>query len=608
MKRVLAMCLVCVMLLPFAACTASPETVQLDDVTLSIGDRYYDIVPVKEQGDAQISLSQEGVIELIDSFWDDDNGQFFIDFQGIAVGQVTVTVDIAKVSYQMNVTVGTEPTVKITEGSLCRDISVDKTNATVYVDDTTVTYTVVTAPTVDRLTFEQLASPSPLYSYNSVIEGASYVFALATLTIDDSTLTDVPTAGDNQSAYTARKELCDDKAVWTVQWDLGYTAVSILRISAFDTAAGQEHVNYVHLNIAYPVLDPSEGLESIALYWLKLNIDEPLLFTVDTGKLTERQQFISDNIDKAAIFESELFMMNGLTGERAILDDAVYYLQKELSNQEYYDLMFDSSPLFHMHTLEQLNTYGLISVITGNDPENVEYYSQLGGKNRLVSNYYLEDATYIFYGSIAQDTRAVMAYLYGLEIDEEAFPYAYSILQRADAVLDEIISDGMTDFEKEKAIYGWMINNYNDGLNELEADSSNERIYYVTKTAYGLLSGYHGDCAGWSATFFTLCNMAGLACSTVDVLAEAGGPVEFSYDFNVDHRINLIRLDGEYYFVDVFWFYQKSSPAEGDYRVMNMTTEQAAEKYTWINEDGFGPVECNYSTYLVDANTGELLH
>lgn len=43
--------------------------------------------------------------------------------------------------------------------------------------------------------------------------------------------------------------------------------------------------------------------------------------------------------------------------------------------------------------------------------------------------------------------------------------------------------------------------------------------------------------------FFTLCNMAGLACSIIDVCAEAGVPVE-----------------------------------------------------------------CDYSTYLVDANTGELLH
>lgn len=66
--------------------------------------------------------------------------------------------------------------------------------------------------------------------------------------------------------------------------------------------------------------------------------------------------------------------------------------------------------------------------------------------------------------------------------------------------------------------------------------------------------------------------MAGLDCTTLDVVAKPGGATE---NLEVNHRINMIRLDGEYYFVEVFWFYQKTSPEEGDYRYMNMTTAQA---------------------------------
>lgn len=83
--------------------------------------------------------------------------------------------------------------------------------------------------------------------------------------------------------------------------------------------------------------------------------------------------------------------------------------------------------------------------------------------------------------------------------------------------------------------------------------------------------------------------------------------MEYSDNYEVNHRINLIRLDGEYYFTEVYWFYQKHSPEDGDYRYMNMTTETAAEYYTWLNEEAFGPVVCSGTTYLVNADTGELL-
>lgn len=105
--------------------------------------------------------------------------------------------------------------------------------------------------------------------------------------------------------------------------------------------------------------------------------------------------------------------------------------------------------------------------------------------------------------------------------------------------------------EKEKAIYDWMIANYNNGLKNDVIFTSDEERYAIIKTAYGLLNGYNGDYMGWSGIFFALCSMTGLDCSTLDVAAEPGGPVD---DYTADHRINLIRLEGEYYFVEVSWF------------------------------------------------------
>lgn len=627
MKHIVALLLIFSMLLSMAGCSAtggdrnpaptdetmeptsgSPavEDIPVANLTMCIGDRYYEPFSIEAGGDAEISVSREGIIEIIGSELLSED-LYYMDFQAMTAGETTLSVTIDRHRYQFFITVEAEPAVYVPEGELGLEISVDKTDAVVYVDDTTVTYTVVTAPAVDRLVFEQLASPSAMPSYNYVISGQVYAFALAELTVDDGSLTDTPREAGNQTVYTAQKEQRDGKLYWTVTWDLGYTAASIIRISAYDSASGLSHEGYVHLNITYPVFDPSQGLESIALFWLERNTEEPLLFTVDTGKLTQQQQFISDTYDKAAIFESEAFMMTGLYGEGNLNED-IYYLQSSRTPAEYYDLMFQSSPLYHMGTTASLSQYGLVSIAQANDPNNAEIYPQFQGKNRLVSNCYQEDVTYIFHGDLTAAVRAVMAYLHGFEIDETVFPYAHSILQQGSGVIEGIITDGMTDFEKEKAIYDWMIENYNGGLAGLNGNASKEHSYYVTKTAYGLLNGYHGDCAGWSSTFFTLCSMAGLSCGVLDVRAEPGGAVELTDDFSPNHQINILNLEGEYYFVEVFWFYQKHSPEDGDYRYMNMTTAQAAAKYTWLSEEFFGPMEFDSTSFLVDAQTGELLN
>ena len=159
-----------------------------------------------------------------------------------------------------------------------------------------------------------------------------------------------------------------------------------------------------------------------------------------------------------------------------------------------------------------------------------------------------------------------------------------------------------------RARYTWMIDNYNAGFTGEDLHLLSETEYYYTvKTAYGVLNRIAGDCMGWSGAFFTLCNMAGLDCMALDILALPGGAVDLTDNFTVDHRINVIRLDGEYYFVEVFWFYQKDDPTQGDYRYMNMTTAQAAAYYQWLNESSGGPMVFEDTSYLTDPYTGQLL-
>ena len=353
-------------------------------------------------------------------------------------------------------------------------------------------------------------------------------------------------------------------------------------------------MNFAHLNIVYPTFDPSQGLEPIVLFWLKLNINEPLFFLVDEDKMTDRQRELKETYESSlAIFEDEVAWILG----RGWGDTG-------MTTREFYDYKMDGSPLYGSNTVEVLSPAAFVNCLMYNSPDNPEKYEVLRGKNRLTTSYYIEGATYMLFDEFSAEIRAVMAYLYDYEIDENVFPYAHSILERGREAMKEILKPGMTDFEKEHAIYTWMIANHNKGYRQ-PPEVAPQDLYYYVKTAYGLLNGYGGDCMGWCGTFFTFCSMAGLDCMTFDVQGDAGGHTD-DPEFQPNHRINVIRLEDEYYFVEVFWFYQYSPATNnrGDYYYLNLTSERAAEYYTWY--ENIMPL--TDTSYLTDPYTGQLLN
>lgn len=91
---------------------------------------------------------------------------------------------------------------------------------------------------------------------------------------------------------------------------------------------------------------------------------------------------------------------------------------------------------------------------------------------------------------------------------------------------------------------------------------------------------------------------------TVDLSTEGGGAKD---ELNPNHRANVVKLDNEYYFVEAFWSWQKTSDEEGTYRFLNFSTTTASTYYAWNLVQNGGPGEFNYTSYLVDEQTGELL-
>ncbi len=546
--------------------------------TIGVGQLYEEIV--SGVGITAV-LSDETVVKLESLNLHQSGEHSICTVRGLKEGTAVITFlesDGVTVIEQHEYTVKEEETVRVGEGKLVSDITVDKTTAEIYRDDTLVTYTFTTSSDVDRLEFVQVTHIDQKFLFDEMIEAEAredknlVIFELDKLIIDETSLTEALVENEALGTlYSATKTVSGDTATWTVKWDLGATAVRFIRIKAIDTETNTKQTNYVKLNFTYPVVsNDEEGFAKVVELFIKSNSTAPLLFKLNDGAIEFSNDYHTIFIGKGTNFLNR----------------------------------FNNTAIYGGNSIEYLTPYASVMPYSVHDFISKEYgYTEkFGDKNVLCDFSYYYGHTLGFYYPITDELRAVIAYQNGYEIDEELFPYAHSILERASAVLDEIITDGMTDFEKEKAIYTWM---YEQGLKELTPTPEGVEEYKVFKTAYGLLNNYGGDCMGWSGTFYTLCNMAGLDCVTVDVRAEAGGAAD---EFYADHRINMIRLDGEYYFVEAFWSYQKEDPSDGTYRYMNMTTEKAATEYTWLTEENGGPFVCDYENYLVDEQTGELLN
>ncbi len=107
----------------------------------------------------------------------------------------------------------------------------------------------------------------------------------------------------------------------------------------------------------------------------------------------------------------------------------------------------------------------------------------------------------------------------------------------AQAVVDKIITKNMSDFDKAKAIFDYILVNVDYDYDNYLANTIPDASY----TALGALKNKYAVCAGYAKAFKLLCELAGLECDYVS--GTAGGP----------HAWNQVKVDGKWYNVDVTW-------------------------------------------------------
>ncbi len=166
-------------------------------------------------------------------------------------------------------------------------------------------------------------------------------------------------------------------------------------------------------------------------------------------------------------------------------------------------------------------------------------------------------------------------------------------LEFASDILEEIIDEDMSDFEKEEAIYVWICENISD---ETGGTVAVPEARGIVDRPYGVLQNKQAVCVGYATTFRLLANMVGLDCMVM-------------HDIELCHSWNIVKLDdGCWYIVDCYYDANESGAL---YTNFNMNDEMAYFSHNW--EGSLYPVAngTEYNYYEMNkvevADTEELV-
>lgn len=128
-------------------------------------------------------------------------------------------------------------------------------------------------------------------------------------------------------------------------------------------------------------------------------------------------------------------------------------------------------------------------------------------------------------------------------------------LNMAKSVLDEIITDGMSDYEKELAVYKWMTTNIgvDSGSMTVVPDDDSKPV----DNPNGVLKNHEAVCVGYATTFRLFMQMLGIDCMVV-------------HDSYLSHSWDLVKLDGQWYHTDI---YSDAGSGEGNFSHFNLNDE-----------------------------------
>ena len=134
------------------------------------------------------------------------------------------------------------------------------------------------------------------------------------------------------------------------------------------------------------------------------------------------------------------------------------------------------------------------------------------------------------------------------------------VLSMASDVLKDLVKEDMSDFDKEKAIYDWMVKNLRYDLGALQVIPNTQED---ADNPYGTLKYHNAVCVGYATTFRLFMQMMDIECMVV-------------HNTEQYHTWNLVKLGDDWYHVDVY-----SDQNDGNYANFNLNDQQMQQMQNW---------------------------
>ena len=141
-------------------------------------------------------------------------------------------------------------------------------------------------------------------------------------------------------------------------------------------------------------------------------------------------------------------------------------------------------------------------------------------------------------------------------------PKNKAVYDRCAEIISQCITDDMTDYEKEAAIYQWLTQNVAYDWRHQDRFQTTPRESYQP---YGALVDGTAVCLGFATTFQLFMDLLDIECITV---------VGAAFNSEENHAWNMVKLGDEWYCTDATWDMGESSRY---WRYFNVTSDHMAK-------------------------------
>lgn len=189
--------------------------------------------------------------------------------------------------------------------------------------------------------------------------------------------------------------------------------------------------------------------------------------------------------------------------------------------------------------------------------------------------------------SYSYSTEAIMNINFNYSYPKEYMQYMKKASQdRVKDIIDKLIKQGMSDYEKEVALHDYLLKNAEYDKRLYDGNMPEESY-----TDYGVLVKGTGVCDSYAKAMYRLLNSAG-----IETLYVTGDAIDGRN--TIPHAWNIVKLDGEYYNLDATWndpiVYNKPQGIIR-YTYFNITDEKLSKDHIW---DRSKYPECTSEKYM----------